>query len=62
MVRIPYQLYRSHIHEDLEGFIGNNNGDGEAQQGDVAMRHGGEQRVVQDHPGISNHWSFLFLH
>ena len=58
MVRIPYQLYQSHIHEDLEGFIGNNNGDGEAQQGDVAMR----QRVVQDHPGISNHWSFLFLH
>lgn len=55
MVRIPYQLYWSHIHEDLEGFIGNNNGDGEAQQGDVATRHGGEQRVVQDHPGISNH-------
>ena len=49
MVRIPHL---SHIHYDLEGFICNNNGDGEAQQGDVAVHHGGEQ-VVQDHLGMS---------
>ena len=62
MVCISYQLYLSHIYYDLEELIGNHNGDGEAQRGDAAACHRGEQRVVQDHTGMTNHWSFLFLH
>jgi hypothetical protein len=62
MVCVFYQLCPSHIHYNLEGFIGNNNGDGEVQQGDATARHRGEQQVAQDHRGMSNHGSSLFLH